>query len=66
MFPADDVDKLEELSFAIKLVYLIVECQHEVRTIGSRFVNSCNMFLLHRLLEKGRTTLQRLSRTACE
>jgi transcription termination factor NusB len=34
MFPADDVDKLEELSFAIKLVYLIVECQHEA--LGER------------------------------
>ena len=30
MFPADEPDKLEEFKHAIKLVQLIVECQHEV------------------------------------
>ena len=30
VFPADEPDKLEEFKHAIRLVKLIVECQHEV------------------------------------
>lgn len=34
VFPADEPDKLEEFKHAIKLVQLIVECQHEVRPLS--------------------------------